>query len=118
VSLSDEHPDTMSINMTVSAPHNHFNAEAEGSMFLHNIFILSGVGLSPLGTAATTDLLYQPLMIHDGDCGTIGGMRIGKETEVLKRKSAPLPLCPPQIPHDLSRAQTRAATVGRQQLTA
>jgi hypothetical protein len=39
---------------------------------------LSGLRLSPLGTAATTDLLYQPQMIDDGDCGAIGGMKIGK----------------------------------------
>jgi hypothetical protein len=38
--------------------------------------ILSGVRLSPLGTAAATGLLYQPHMIDDGDCGAIGGMRI------------------------------------------
>jgi hypothetical protein len=31
--------------------------------------IISRVGLSPLGTAATTGLLYQPQMIDDGDCG-------------------------------------------------
>jgi hypothetical protein len=30
------------------------------------------VRLSPLGTAATTGLLYQPQMIHDGGCGAIG----------------------------------------------
>jgi hypothetical protein len=28
-------------------------------------------------------LLYQPRMIGDGDCGEIGGMKIGRETEVL-----------------------------------
>jgi hypothetical protein len=31
--------------------------------------IVSGVRLSPLGTAATTGLLYKPQMIDDGDCG-------------------------------------------------
>jgi hypothetical protein len=31
-----------------------------------------------LGTAATTGLLYQPWMIGDGDCGEIGGMKIGR----------------------------------------
>jgi hypothetical protein len=31
--------------------------------------ILSGVRLSLLGTPATTGLLYQPQMLHDGDCG-------------------------------------------------
>jgi hypothetical protein len=31
-----------------------------------------------LGTAATTGLLYQPQVIGDGDCGKIGGMKIGR----------------------------------------
>jgi hypothetical protein len=41
---------------------------------IHPFFfiILSGVRLSPLGTAATTGLLYTPHMIDDGDCGEIG----------------------------------------------
>jgi hypothetical protein len=39
------------------------------------------------------------------------------ETEVLG-KPAPVPLCPPQIPHDQTRARTRAAAVGSQRLTA
>jgi hypothetical protein len=45
----------------------------------HNcaFIIASGVRLSPLGTAATIGLLYQPRMI-DGDCGEIGGMKIGR----------------------------------------
>jgi hypothetical protein len=42
------------------------------------IIILSGVRLSPLGTTATTDLLYQPQMIDDGDYEAIGGMKIGR----------------------------------------
>jgi hypothetical protein len=33
------------------------------------IIIVSGVRLSPLGTAATTGLLYQFQMIGGGDCG-------------------------------------------------
>jgi hypothetical protein len=33
------------------------------------IIIVSGVGLSPLGTAATFGLLYKPQMIDEGDCG-------------------------------------------------
>jgi hypothetical protein len=47
------------------------------------INIIIGVRLSPLGTAATTSLLYQPQVIDDGDCGAIGGMKIAEETEVL-----------------------------------
>jgi hypothetical protein len=42
------------------------------------VIILSGARLSPLGTAATTGLLYQPQMINDSDCGAIGGMKIGR----------------------------------------
>jgi hypothetical protein len=39
------------------------------------------------------------------------------ETEVLE-EPAPVPLCPSQIPHDLTWARTWAAAVGSQQLTA
>jgi hypothetical protein len=51
-----------------------------------------------LGTAATIGLLYQPRVIGDGDCGKIGGMKIGKGNRSTRRKPAPAPLCPPQIP--------------------
>jgi hypothetical protein len=37
-----------------------------------------GVRLSPLGTVATTGLLYQPQVIDDGDCGVIGGIKVGR----------------------------------------
>jgi hypothetical protein len=30
-------------------------------------FFISGVGLSPLGTAATSGLLYKPQMTDEGD---------------------------------------------------
>jgi hypothetical protein len=75
-------------------------------------FVISGVGfwvLRPL-----TGLLYQPRMIGDGDCGEIGGIKIGRGNRSTRRKPAPAPLCPPQIPHD----QSRAAEVGSQRLTA
>jgi hypothetical protein len=53
-------------------------------------------------------------MIDDDDeYGAVGGMRIGS----TRRKPAPAPLCSPQIPHDLTRAGTRAATVGSRRLT-
>jgi hypothetical protein len=74
--------------------------------------------LSPLGTSATTGLLYQPQMIDDGDCEAVGGMKIGWAHRSTWRKPAPVPLCPAQIPHDLTRARTRAAAVGSQRLTA
>jgi hypothetical protein len=49
-----------------------------------------------LGAAATTGLLYQLRMIGDG--GEIGGMKIGKGNRIIRKKPAPAPLCPPQIP--------------------
>jgi hypothetical protein len=53
-----------------------------------------------LGSAATTGLLYQPRMIGDGDWGEIGGIKIGRGCRSTRKKPAPAPLCPPQIPHD------------------
>jgi hypothetical protein len=55
---------------------------------------------SPLGTAATAGLLYQPQVIDDGDCGAIGGMKVGRGNRSTRRKPTPAPLCPIQIPHD------------------
>jgi hypothetical protein len=52
-------------------------------------------------------------MIDDA-CGAVGGMRIGRGKRSTRRKPAPVPLCLPQIPHDL----TRAAAVGSRRLTA
>jgi hypothetical protein len=76
------------------------------------------VRLSPIGTAATTGLLYQPQMIHDGDCGEIDGIKIGGENRSTRRKPAPMPLCRPQIQHDLTWDRTRAAAVGSRPLIA
>jgi hypothetical protein len=39
------------------------------------------VRLSPLGTAATSGLLYKPQMIDEGDCGAIG--------RITQRKTCP-----------------------------
>jgi hypothetical protein len=61
---------------------------------------------------------WTPQMIDEGDCGGIGGMKIGRGNRSTRRKPSPAPLCPPQIPHDQSRARTRAAAVGSQRLTA
>jgi hypothetical protein len=86
---------------------------------LTNIFliILSGVRLSSLDIAVTIGILFQPQMIDDGDCGAICGMKIGRRNQSTRRKPAPVPLRPPQIPHNLVRAGTRAAAVGSRPLT-
>jgi hypothetical protein len=39
-------------------------------------------------------------------------MRIGRGYRCTRRKSAPVPLCPPQIPYDLTWARTQATAVG------
>jgi hypothetical protein len=64
-----------------------------------------------------TGLFYQPRMADD-ECGAIGGMRNGSGNRSTRRKPVPVPLCPPQIPHDMMRARTRAAAVGSRRLTA
>jgi hypothetical protein len=87
----------------------------------HIIFLfifLSEVRLSPLGTAVITGLLYQSQLIDDGDRAETVRMKIGRGNWSTRRKPAPMPLCPSQIPYDLPRARTRAATVGSQRLTA
>jgi hypothetical protein len=55
--------------------------------------------LGPLGTAAT----IRPTVPVPGDYddGEIGGM-IGRGNLSTRRKSAPVPLCPPQTPHGCS----------------
>jgi hypothetical protein len=64
-----------------------------------------------------TGLLYQHRIIDD-ECGAVGGMRIGRGNRSTRRKPAPVPLCPPQIPHYLTWTRTRAAAVGSRVLTA
>jgi hypothetical protein len=44
-------------------------------------------------------------------------MKIGRGNRSNPRKHAPAPVCPTQIPHDQTRAWTRAAAVGSQRLT-
>jgi hypothetical protein len=48
------------------------------ALFFYFFIIVSGVELSPLGTAATSGLLYKPQMIDEDDCGAIGWMKIGR----------------------------------------
>jgi hypothetical protein len=50
-------------------------------------------------------------MTDDDECGAVGGMS-GRGNRSTRRKPAPVPLCPPQIRHDLMRTRTRAAAVG------
>jgi hypothetical protein len=84
---------------------------------IYIIYIVGGreSKLGPLGTSATE----WPIVPAPGDYdGAIGGMKIGRGNRSTRRKPAPAPLCPPQIPLYQTRARTRAAEVGSQRLTA
>jgi hypothetical protein len=52
------------------------------------------------------------------ECGAVGEKKVGRGTPTNQSKPAPVPLRPPQIPHDLTRACTIAAAVCSQLLTA
>jgi hypothetical protein len=98
-------------------PHNY---QMSTFMKLSLVFFLvswGGVRLSPLGTSAT-DWPIVPASDDDDDdeCWAVGGMRIGTRNRSTRRKPAPVPLCPPRIPHDLTWART--ATVASRWLTA
>jgi hypothetical protein len=60
----------------------------------------------------------RPQMMDDYDCGAIGLIKIGKGNRSTRREPTPVPLCPPQIPHDLTRARNRAVAVVSRRLTA
>jgi hypothetical protein len=58
-----------------------------------------------VGTTATN----RPIVPAPGDYdGQFDGMMIGRGNRSTRRKPAPVPLCPPQIPHDLTWVRTRA----------
>jgi hypothetical protein len=61
-------------------------------------------------------LLYQPLMMVDDKRGAVGGMA-GTGNRRTRRKPAPVPLCPPQITHNLTWARTRATVAGSREPT-
>jgi hypothetical protein len=48
-----------------------------------------------------TKLSSHKMMMNDNECGAISGM-IGRRNRNTWRKPAPVLLCPPQIPHDLT----------------
>jgi hypothetical protein len=48
----------------------------------------------------------------------VGGIRIRGGNRSTRRKAAPVPLCPPQIPHDLTGVWTVTSEVGSRQLVA
>jgi hypothetical protein len=76
------------------------------------------VRLSSLVTLATNwPLAAAPDDDDDDECGAVSGMRIGRENRSARRKPAPLPLCPPQIQHNLTWVRTLVAAVVSRRLT-
>jgi hypothetical protein len=70
---------------------------------LQGLFTIScgGVRRSPLGRSVTNwTIVLAPY--DDDECGAVGGIRIGRGDRSTRRKPAPVLLCPPQIPHDLT----------------
>jgi hypothetical protein len=74
---------------------------------------------SPLGPCKSQHcghigLLCIPRMIHEGDCGVISGANGDcRGNRRTRRKPAPAPLCPPQIPHDQVRFGTPDRSGGK-----
>jgi hypothetical protein len=82
------------------------------------LFVSSPLGPYKSQHCGHFGLLYIPRMMHEGDCGVIGGANDDcRGNWSTRRKPAPAPSCPPQIPHDQTRARTQAAAVGSQRLT-
>jgi hypothetical protein len=72
------------------------------ALFFFKIRIMGGgVQMGPLGTSATEcPIVPAP---GDYDDGEFGGMKIVEGNRSTRRKPAPAPLCPPQIPLDQTR---------------
>jgi hypothetical protein len=85
----------------VRFPVNAWCGITDGQVLSFSFFSWGGVRLSPLGTLATSWPIVQA-PADDDECGAVGGMRIGRENRSIWRKPAPVPLYPPQIPHDLT----------------
>jgi hypothetical protein len=57
--------------------------------------------MCPLSTSATEwPIVPEPVYYEDGE---FGGMKIGRGHRCTRRKPAPAPHCPPQIPLDQTR---------------
>jgi hypothetical protein len=81
-----------------------------------SFFLVSwgGVRLSPLVTSFT----YWLIVPAPDDRWWVWSSRWNKNWYGKLRKPAPAPYFPPQIPHDLTRARTPAAAVGKLRLNA
>jgi hypothetical protein len=90
----------------------------EDSIFIFFLIVIVR-GWSPNGSIRQVGHFW-PIVPAPGDCGVseFGGMKIGRGNRSTRRKPAPAPLCPSQVPLDQTRVRTRAAAVRSQRLTA
>jgi hypothetical protein len=95
-----------------------YSARKIVSFYFYFLFLVGSNWVHLVLRPLLTGLLYQPQMTDDCDCGAVGGMKIDRGNRSTRRKPAPVPLCPPSIPHDLTWARTRAAALLSQRLTA
>jgi hypothetical protein len=56
------------------------------------------------------------MMMNDDEYGAVGGM-ISTGNLSTRRIPAPVPLCPSQVPLDLTRTRTQAIAMGSRRLT-
>jgi hypothetical protein len=84
----------------------------------HNLnyifFPEGGVGQTQAWMPTYVSILHIPQMMS---LKSDGGMILTGETEELGEKPVPVTLCPPQIPHGLTQAQTWASAVRGRRLT-
>jgi hypothetical protein len=81
-------------------------------------FLINGVGFDwvHLSRRTIVGLSYQPETIDK--CGAFSEIIIGRGNRSNQTKSAPVFVCPPQIPPVLTWNRARTAAVGTQQMTA
>jgi hypothetical protein len=80
--------------------------------------IWSGVEPSPLLLWPLIGLLHLPSMTDGDDCGGISGVNEWQGNRSTTKKPSPVPLCPLQVQHYLTRARTWTSAVGSRRVTA
>jgi hypothetical protein len=87
---------------------------------IHDFFKFLAVGWDWVHSVSrpVIGLLYQPQMIDDDECETVGGMRNGRGNRSTRRKLGPGQFRQKQIPHVLPRDITWAYALGGRWLTA
>jgi hypothetical protein len=78
----------------------------------------AGVEPSPLLLRPLAGLLCQPWMTDGDVCGAISGMYEWQGKPKYSEVTATVPLCPRQIPNNLTWTRAQAAAVGSLRLTA